>query len=220
MNISWYGQSCFKIQTKSQRGGKETVIITDPFDKSYGLRPPQGSAEIVLVSHTQHNDHNNTKVIKGNPFIIDAAGEYSIEGIQIEGIESFHDKTKGSERGRNTIFAIDSEGMRICHLGDLGHILEENQVESIGEVDILMIPVGGTFTLNSKEAEEVIGQLEPKIIIPMHFKIEGLTLDIDNVDKFCKEYGGKTEKGIIKLNLKKKELVDTESKVVVMEINK
>jgi L-ascorbate metabolism protein UlaG (beta-lactamase superfamily) len=220
MNITWYGQSCFKIQTKAQRGGKETTIITDPFDKSYGLRPPQGNAEIVLVSHTQHNDHNNTKVIKGDPFIIDASGEYSIEGTQIEGIESFHDKVKGAERGRNTIFTIDSEGVKICHLGDLGHILEENQVEAIGEVDILMIPVGGTFTLDSKEAEEVVGQLEPKIIIPMHFKVEGLTLELDDADKFCKEYGGKTEKGIAKLNIKKKELDEIETKVVVMEINK
>jgi L-ascorbate metabolism protein UlaG (beta-lactamase superfamily) len=123
MNITWYGQSCFKIQTKSQRGGKETTIITDPFDKSIGLRPPQGIAEIVLISHTQHNDHNNVSAIKGDPFVIDASGEYSIEGIQIEGIESFHDKSNGEERGRNTIFTIDSEGMRICHLGDLGHIL-------------------------------------------------------------------------------------------------
>lgn len=220
MNITWYGQSCFKIQTKSQRGEKETTIITDPFDKSYGLRPPQGSAEIILVSHTQHNDHNNVSAIKGDPFVVDAPGEYSLEGIQIEGIESFHDKSKGSERGRNTIFTIDSEGMRICHLGDLGHILEEDQVESIGEVDILMIPVGGTYTIDSKEAEEVITQLEPKIILPMHFKIKGLSLDIDDADKFCKEYGGKTEKGVGKLNIKRKDLVDTESKVIVMEVNK
>ncbi len=220
MNISWYGQSCFKIQTKSQRGSEEITIITDPFDKSLGLRPPQGNAEIVLVSHTQHDDHNNVSVIKGEPFIIDSPGEYSIEGIQIEGIESFHDKVNGEEKGRNTIFTIDSEGMRICHLGDLGHILEEDQVETIGEVDVLMIPVGGKFTLDSKEAENVVGQLEPKIIIPMHFKVKELNLDIDDAEKFCKEYGGKTETGIAKLNLKKKELIETESKVVVMEINK
>lgn len=220
MNIAWYGQSCFKIQTKSQRGGEEITIITDPFDKSLGLRPPQGNAEIVLVSHTQHDDHNNTSVIKGNPFIIDSPGEYSIEGIQIEGIESFHDKVKGTEKGRNTIFTIDSEGIRICHLGDLGHILEEDQTEAIGEVDVLMIPVGGKFTLDSKEAEDVVGQLEPKIIIPMHFKVKELNLEIDDAEKFCKEYGGKTEKGVVKLNLKKKDLIETESKVVVMEINK
>ena len=219
MNITWYGQSCFKIQTKAQRGEKETTIIIDPFDKSIGLRPPQGNAEIITVSH-QHHDHNNISAIKGEPFVIDAPGEYSIEGIQIEGIESFHDNSKGAERGRNTIFTIDSEGIRICHLGDLGHVLEENQVETIGEVDILMIPVGGNYTINSKEAEEVISQIEPTIIIPMHFKVKGLTVDIEDADKFCKEYGGTIEKGIGKLNIKKKDLIDTESRIVLMEINK
>lgn len=219
MNITWYGHSCFKIQTKSQRGGNEITIVVDPFDKSLGLRPPQGNAEIVLVSH-QHYDHNNISAVKGTPFVIDSPGEYSIEGIQIEGIESYHDKVKGAEKGRNTIYTIDSEGIRVCHLGDLGHLLEENQVEEIGEVDVLMIPVGGKFTLDSKEAEEVITQIEPKIIIPMHFKVEGSNVDVNDAEKFCKEYGGTTERGIAKLNLKKKDLIETETKVVVMEINK
>ncbi|MFW5885004.1 MAG: MBL fold metallo-hydrolase [Patescibacteria group bacterium] len=218
MIISWYGHSCFKIQTKPRRGGEEVVLFTDPFDKSIGLKPPQGNADIVTVSH-DHFDHNNTKAFKGNPFVVDAPGEYSIQDISIEGIESFHDKSQGQERGRNTIFTIKSEDIKICHLGDLGHKLSQDQVEAIGEVDVLMIPTGGKYTLDSKEAEEVIGQVDPKIIIPMHFKIPGLNLDINGSEKFSNEFGVKTEE-VPKLVLKKNDLKDIENKVVLMSPGK
>jgi len=217
MNITWYGHSCFKIQTKSQRGSDEAVIITDPFEKNIGLRPPQGNADIVTVSHS-HNDHNNTESIKGEPFIIDAPGEYSIKGIQVEGINSYHDKERGIKRGRNTIFIIESESLRICHLGDLGHILTEEQLEKIGNVDVLMIPVGGTFTLNAKEAEEVIGQVEPKIIMPMHYKIKGLKMELDDEKDFCSEFGGQVERGIGRFNFKKKDLENIENKIIILDV--
>ncbi len=216
MNISWYGHSCFKIQTKPKRGSEEITIITDPFDKAIGLRPPQGQTDIATVSHA-HFDHNNTKSLKGDFFEIDAPGEYSIKNVHIEGIESFHDDQNGKERGRNTIFIIESEDLRVCHLGDLGHLLTESQVEAIGEIDVLMIPVGGTYTLDTEEAEKVVGQLEPKIIIPMHYKVKGLKVDIDDEKAFCKEFGTKTN-GETKLNIKKKDLEEIENKLVVMSI--
>lgn len=217
MNITWYGQSCFKIQTKSQRGSEAVTIITDPFNKEIGLRPPQGNAEIVTISHS-HDDHNNSGAIKGEPFVVDAPGEYSLKGIQIEGIESYHDKEKGAKRGRNTIFTIESEFLKVCHLGDLGHVLSENQLEKIGSVDVLMIPVGGKFTLSAKEAEEVIGQIEPKIIIPMHYKVKGLKLDLDDEKVFCSEFGGQVEKGISHFNFKKKDLESIENKTMIMDV--
>lgn len=216
MNISWYGHSCFKVQTKPKRGLEEVIIITDPFDKSVGLRPPQGLADIVTISHN-HFDHNNTKSLKGDFFKIDAPGEYSIRNVHIEGIESFHDNNNGEERGRNTIFIMESEDLRVCHLGDLGHLLTESQVEVIGEVDVLMIPVGGTYTIDAKEAEKVVGQLEPKIIIPMHYKVKGLKVDISDEKAFCKEFGTKSN-GETRLNIKKKDLEETENKLVLMNI--
>lgn len=218
MNIVWYGHSCFKIQTKPWRKSEEVTIFTDPFDKAIGIRPPQGSADIVSVSHF-HYDHNNIDAIKGDPFVIDSPGEYEIKGVQIEGIDSFHDKVEGKEKGRNTIFVIDSEGIRVCHLGDLGHALNQEQLDRIGSVDVLLIPVGGKYTLDADLAEKVCGQIEPKIIIPMHFKVEGLKIDLDDEKKFLSAMGSKFENNTPKLTLKAKELGEIESKIIVMNIN-
>lgn len=219
MIISWYGHSCFKIQTKPKRGEGDVVIFTDPFDKSIGLRPPQGQAHIVTVSHTQHDDHNNAAALRGEPFVVDAAGEYSLNGVTVQGVESFHDDKQGAERGRNTIFVLESEGIRVCHLGDLGHKLSDKQLDEIGHVDILMIPIGGTYTIGAKEAEDVIGQIEPKIIIPMHYKVKGLKLDIADEKGFIKDLGKNGGKEVLpKLVIKSKDLSSFENKLVIMSI--
>lgn len=218
MIISWYGHSCFKVQTKPKRGEGDITIITDPFDKSIGLRPPQGQANIITISHLQHDDHNNTSTIKGDPFVIDSAGEYSIGSVSIRGIESYHDNKKGLERGRNLIYVYKSEGLRLCHLGDLGHTLTDKQLDQIGPVDIAMIPVGGTYTIGPKEAEIVIGQLEPKIIVPMHYKVNGLKIDIADEKAFCKELGSCIKEKLPKLSIKKKELDGIENKIIILSI--
>ena len=218
MIITWYGHSCFKIQTRPQRGSEEVTIFTDPFDKSIGLKPPQGSADVVLVSHS-HHDHSNSAALKGEPFVIDAGGEYSVKEVLIEGILSYHDKEKGALRGLNNIYTIHSEDMIICHLGDLGHILTEDQVAQIGNVDVLMIPIGGKYTLDSKEAEKVIGQIDPKIIIPMHYKIPGLNLDIDDKKAFVEEIGLEVENGIKKFTFKSNDIRDIQNKVIFMNLN-
>lgn len=217
MNITWYGHSCFKIQTKSQRGGEDVNLFADPFDKSIGLRPPQGSADIITISHN-HPDHNQTQSLKNNPFIIDAPGEYSLKGVTIRGIEAFHDNQKGAEKGRNTIFVIESEEIRVCHLGDLGHLLEDKQLDAIGAIDILMIPVGGKYTLDSALAEKVIGQLEPKLILPMHYSLPGLNIELDKVEKFCDDLGNETEKNVPKLVLKKKDLENQGGKIILLDV--
>jgi len=217
MNITWYGHSCFRIQTKKERGGEEINLFTDPFDKSIGLRPPQGNADIVTISH-QHFDHNQVQSLKNNPFIIDAPGEYSLKGITIRGIEAFHDQERGVKKGRNTIFTIESEDLRLCHLGDLGHLLEDKQIDAIGAVDILMIPVGGKNTLDSTLAEKVVSQLEPKIILPMHYALPNLSFPLDSVEKFCNDLGNETEKNIPRLVIKKKDLEEISGKIILLEV--
>ena len=226
MNIQYYGHSCFKITTKPYgRATEDVVIFTDPFDRSIGLRPPQGHADIVFVSHN-HPDHNNISALKGDPVIIDLPGEYSARGINAIGINSFHDSVQGAERGLNTIFIFESEEMRICHLGDLGSELDAKQLEEIDGIDILFVPIGGKFTLDGKKASDMIKKIEPKIVIPMHYKIKGSNLDISDEKKFCSEMGncpprlgeaGPSQK-IAKLTIKKKDLEEKNMEVVIMSI--
>src|SRR3989344_3968678 len=189
MTINWFGHSCFRIETK------EASILIDRFsEEKTGLRPPKIKDDIVLVTH-EHLDHNNIEGLNPEAFLINTPGEYEKKGVAVRGISSYHDKTQGKERGLNTIFVIKAEEMKICHLGDLGQEkLEDKQVEEIGDIDILLVPVGGNYTINYKEAIEVISQIEPKIIIPMHYKIKDLKADIEGPEKFVKELGLTPEK--------------------------
>ena len=178
MKIKWFGQSCFRFD--SDNG---ISIITDPFDETLGYDLPHEKANIVTVSH-QHYDHNYVDAIYGDPKIIKKTGRYNIDGIIINGIQSYHDECCGSKRGTNIIYTFDIDEIRICHLGDLGHILTKEQIENIGKVDILLIPVGGTYTLDASTAAKVVSQLNPNGIIPMHYKTSKISLPIDPVDNF------------------------------------
>jgi L-ascorbate metabolism protein UlaG (beta-lactamase superfamily) len=213
MNISWYGHSCFKLQ------GKDVTLVTDPFNKEIGLKPPSGGADIVTISH-EHFDHNNREAIKGEPFIIGGPGEYEIKKVVMRGIESSHD----GGHGNNTIFTILMDEIKLCHLGDLGQKnLETEQLKAIGEVDVLFVPVGGTFTINSKEADNIIGQIEPRIIIPMHYRLpgeKGEMLKLDDLKAFCQDHNIKSGETVSKLALKKKDLPEEEPQYVVMDLGK
>ena len=218
MHISWYGQSCFKIQTKPKRGGKNVTITTDIFDIKNGLRPPQGQMDVITLSNINYRTKKVDKLEK-KAFIIDASGEYSLKGVNIEGIESWQDDRKEEGVGRNTIFLIDSEDMRICHLGNLGQALTEKQVEAIGEVDVLFIPVGDPDKLDMKTTKRIIGQLEPGILIPMNYKIKGLKEKLEDCTTFCKEFGGNGNKREDKLTIKAKDVKDIENHLVVLNVN-
>jgi L-ascorbate metabolism protein UlaG (beta-lactamase superfamily) len=212
MNISWYGQSCFRLESKG------ISVLIDPFNKEIGLKPPRLNDDIVLVTH-DHFDHNNIEGAKEGAFVITGPGEYEKSGIFIEGIKSFHDNVEGKERGLNIIFSIKMEDIRICHLGDLGqNILTDEQIESIGDVDILMIPVGdGGATIDAVKAASIIKEIEPKIIIPMHYQVPGLTLKLDDAKKFIKEIGLKPEEvEVYKIN--KKTLPTEEMQLVMLKI--
>ena len=176
MDITYLGHSSFKIKTKN------ATIITDPFDpEMIGLKFPKVEADIVTISH-QHGDHNHLAQILGKvtdqgtnqPFVIEGPGEYEVRGINILGISTFHDNSLGTERGKNTIYEFRVEGLNLIHCGDLGHKLTDAQKESLGQPDILFIPTGGKYTIDPAVAGEVINQLEPKIIVPMHYQVGGL----------------------------------------------
>lgn len=185
MKIKWYGHAAFLIT--SSQGVK---IITDPYESgAYGGQLAYGKitdqADIAITSH-DHADHNDTKSLPGFPEIVKGGGTKSVKGISFKGIASYHDPSKGSERGSNTIFTFSVDGIKICHLGDLGHLLSEKEIAEIGSVDILLIPVGGYFTIDSKEATKVGEQIKPKVLIPMHFKTEKCGFPIAPVDDFLK----------------------------------
>lgn len=211
MYITWLGQACFKIQSK------ETTIITDPYDATIGLKlPPRLHADILTVSHS-HFDNNNVGAVSGNPFVINTPGEYEVKGIFIQGIASMHDDKNGAERGANTIYLFTFEDMKLAHLGDLGTVLTEEQMEKLEGVDILLIPVGGVYTIDAKKATEVVNQIEPRIIIPMHYAIPGLKVKLHAVNKFCDEMGVKVNHPEEKLRITKKELPVEETKVIILK---
>jgi len=213
MYIHWLGHSCFKIQDKT--GSDAITIITDPYGKSTGLKPPRVEADIVTISH-DHDDHNNLDSVKGNPFVVRIAGEYDIKGVSIDGIDSYHDELGGVERGKNIIYRIEIDSVSIVHLGDLGQDLDEKQLGRIASPDILLVPVGGKYTLNAKKAAEITSQLEPRIVIPMHYKIEGLGIDIEGVEKFIKEAGLKPRYEE-KLKATRKDLPQDETELVILK---
>jgi L-ascorbate metabolism protein UlaG (beta-lactamase superfamily) len=214
--IYWAGQSCFQISFSNSRDHSADIVI-DPYDESIGLKLPNLSADIVLVTH-DHHDHNNVKGVKGTPFIINGSGEYEVKEVFIHGIPSFHDDKEGKERGQNTIYIIEAEDLRFCHLGDLVQKqLTDEQLEKIDTVDVLMIPVGGNFTISSAEAQKVISQIEPKIVIPMHYNLPKLKMNLDDVAKFLKTMGKNSVVPQDKFAVKTSTLPKDEMEIVVLQ---
>jgi L-ascorbate metabolism protein UlaG (beta-lactamase superfamily) len=181
MEISWLGHSCFQLR------GKNVTLITDPFSPQQEHSLGKVSAPIVTISHN-HPGHNYAAGVGGHPRIVSGPGEYEISDVLITGVASYHDNKRGQELGRNTIYVIHMDELVVCHLGDLGHILQEEQLEEVADADVLLIPIGGQHTINAAQAAEVISQVEPRIIIPMHYlPLMGDTSD--PLDKFCREMG-------------------------------
>lgn len=219
MQIVWHGQSCFEITANPIKNGPVKIVI-DPFSEEIGLKLPKLEADIILSTHS-HHDHNNVKGVssvgQNTPFLIEGPGEYEVKNIYIRGIPSWHDSKEGKERGQNTIYTIETEDLKICHMGDFGQTeLTPEQLETIGEIDVLMVPVGGVYTIEAKEALKVMAQIEPKITIPMHYSLPKLKVKLDEVDKFLKAVGVKSAEPLPKLNIKKKDLSQEEAKILVL----
>lgn len=208
MEISWLGHSCFQIK------GSQTAIITDPYPPNLGYSLGKPTARIVTVSH-QHPGHSYVEGISGQRMVISGPGEYEIDGVLIIGVATFHDRERGGERGKNTVYVMEVDEVSVCHLGDLGHTFSAEQVEEIGNVDVLLLPVGGVSTIGAVMAAEVVRQLEPKVVIPMHYKTPALNWMLEPVERFLKEIGVTQINPQPKLTVTKSKLPDT-SQVVLL----
>lgn len=209
MDIDWFGQSCFRI-----REGAVTVV-TDPYDKSIGYTLPRLRADIVTVSHDAPG-HANAAAIKGDPKVLTRPGEYEIKGVFITGIQSWRGPSaKGEAKEENTIFVFEFGDLTVCHLGDLSRVLTQAQVESMPGIDILMVPVGGGSALDADKAAEVISQLEPRIVIPMHYLTPYVNLPLDPLSKFLKEMGVADQPEVDSLRITRSQLPE-ETQVVVL----
>jgi len=181
MKIKWLGHSSFLIE--SERGIK---IITDPFDETLGYKLLRIKVNIVTVSH-EHFDHNYVRGVKGRPVVFKGLVNRESHKMEFRGISSYHDSVYGGQRGLNTIFVIKADGLNLCHLGDLGHILDSDKLNEIGTIDILFIPVGGFYTIDSSQATQIIKDIKPKIAVPMHYKTEAIKFSIDPVEIFLSD---------------------------------
>ncbi len=209
MDINWLGHSCFRIK------GAQATVITDPYSPDLGYSLGNPAARIVTISH-QHPGHAYSQGVGDNPKVIAGPGEYDVNGVLIIGTATFHDGEEGRTRGKNTVYLIEIDEISICHLGDLGHVLTAAQVEEIGNVDVLMLPVGGVSTINAPMAAEVVRQLEPIIVLPMHYKTAALNRALEPVDRFLQEMGVKEANPQPKLALTRAKLPLT-TQVVLLD---
>jgi len=210
MRIEWKGHASFLLIS-----AKGVRILTDPFDEWVGYPLPNVEVDVVTVSH-QHGDHNCTDSLPGKPVVVEGAGDHKASGIEIKGVATYHDPEQGKRRGNNTVFVIKLDGLNICHLGDLGHLLTSKQVSDIGQVDVLFVPVGGFFTIDAKQAYEIVQQLRPALVLPMHYKLdERVTLPIAPVDEFLGLFSNVERQTVLDID---KSSLPGKTKVVLLEL--
>lgn len=213
MEITYIGHSCFKIK------GKQITVVTDPYNpEKTGYKLPKLECDVLLSSH-EHDDHSYKDGITAFGHYIDCAGEYEISDVYVQGIECFHDDNSGKDRGKNIIYLIEMDGFNILHLGDLGHELAQEQLEKLPDIAVLMIPVGGVYTIDVKVASKVIASIEPGIVIPMHYQTDdltGLSKPLDPLKKFLHEFGEDNVAPTDKLKITSKSDIPDETKIVVL----
>ena len=210
MDVTWLGQSCFRLR------GKNAAVVTDPFPPSLGLRLPRQEAEVVTVSH-EHENHSYLQAVREGAFEIKGPGEYEIAGVSVIGLSTFHDTEKGARRGRNTVYLIEIDDVTVCHLGDLGHPLGDAEAETVSSVDVLLVPVGSRTAISAAQAAEVVRQLVPRYVIPMHYAMPGLKVQLDGVERFLKEMAVTAVEPMPKLSVQATSSTEFETKVVVLE---
>lgn len=214
MTIKYLGHASFLIRTKSAR------VVTDPFDaKAVGLKFPKIEADIVTISHA-HDDHNAKSAVTGDPFVVELPGEYEKLGVRVAGVKYYHDEQKGAKRGENILFKIEGDDVAVLHLGDLGTTLDDETLDALGDVDVVLIPTGGFYTIDPDTAAKVVKQLEPSVVVPMHYQRPSLNpaifKDLVGVEEFIKKMGVETPAPVKELAIKKEDL-DGATKVVIMD---
>ena len=209
MKIEYLGHSCFKLTESTG-----TSVICDPYDEAVGYGVPEMSADAVTVSH-HHYDHDAVKSVKGSPVIIDKECSYDLPGVEINAIKSFHDGEEGKLRGGNLIFKFRMDGIDVCHLGDLGEECSSALIDELLPVNVLLIPVGGTYTIYAEMAKEYVDRIMPEVVIPMHYRDKGCKLDIDKVDAFLNLFDDVEEAEESAIELMRNDLKD-DTKIVVL----
>jgi len=212
MDIKYYGHACFSIKEQGM------TLVTDPYSEAIGMKLPPLKADVVTISH-KDEAYNSKDSVEGEPKILNWPGEYEIGGVHFRGVHSFHNRKDDEEQLENIIFTGFFNGIRICHLGSQGTSLTPEQLDQIGDIDILFIPVGGKEVVEPAKAKEIIEKIEPRIIIPMVYHTEGNKRDLGSLESFLSVMGGNVEP-IETLTVKKSELPDDNSKVVVLNVSK
>jgi len=210
LDVTWLGHGCFRLR------GRGAAVVTDPYPPTIGLKLSRMDAEVVTISH-EHDNHNYTQVVRDGAYEIHGPGEYEVAGVSVIGVPTYHDEQKGAKHGRNTVYLIEIDDVRVCHLGDLGHKLDDSEAEAVASPDVLLVPVGGRSAINGAQAAEVVRQLEPRYVVPMHYAIPGLKIELDPLDRFLKEMGVATSEAQPKLSVQKSSVSEYETKVVVLE---
>ena len=212
MKIRYLGHSCFLLTESTG-----TRILTDPYG-DVGFKMPRVEADVVSVSHG-HYDHNNVKAVGGNPVVLDKEGQYEVGGVEIIAVKSYHDNANGAERGENLIFKFRLDGIEVCHLGDLGEECSSSLIEMLLPVHVLLIPVGGKYTIDSEQAKEYVDRIMPSIVIPMHYKSKGLSLDIDKPDAFLSQFEEEDVEELeeSEIELTRDDIDEETTKIILME---
>jgi L-ascorbate metabolism protein UlaG (beta-lactamase superfamily) len=207
LDVTWLGQSCFRLR------GRSAAVVTDPFPPTLGPRL-RLDGNVVTVSHP-HENHSHVQAVK-DAYVIEGPGEYEVAGVTVQGLPTYHDSKQGAEHGRNTVYVIELDDVRVCHLGDLGHALDDRALEAIGNVHVLLVPVGGGRTLDGAKAAEVVRQVEPRYVVPMHYGHPSLRTELAPVERFLNEMGVPESEAQNRLTVQASS-AEAETKVVVLE---
>lgn len=215
MKVKWFGHAAFLVTSDEGRR-----VIIDPYepgsyDGAVRYEAITEEADCVLVTH-DHADHNAVANLPGNPEVVKGAGQRTIRGLTFKGILTYHDETRGSQRGENTAFVFEMDGVTLCHLGDLGHTLSDKEVAEIGPVDVLLIPVGGVFTIDASHASRVVEQLRPKIVLPMHYKTKSCGFPIAGVEPFLQDKQGVKRMDSSEVDITKADL-PAQTQIIVLQ---
>lgn len=214
MKIKYLGHSSFLLTESTG-----TAIVCDPYDDKVGFSMPKVRADAVTVSH-HHFDHDAVKKVSGNPVILDREQGYELPGVEIKAVKSFHDDEGGKKRGENVIFKFRMDGLDVCHLGDLGEECSPELIEAILPVNVLLIPVGGNYTIDAEMAMEYVDRIMPDVVIPMHYRVKGCEVDIDRVDDFlalAEDEGYECEERDGEIELSREDVDEENTRVVLLK---